>query len=102
LFIMTKNKEEALTLEELSKNADRDKSTTFRALQKLVGLGICIKEARTVKEGGYYHVYRAIDMESFKAETEKRVKELEQSIHRLLRKFEEDMDKAIASFYESK
>ena len=101
LFIMIKNKEEALTLEELSKNADRDKSTTFRALQKLVGLGICIKEARTVKEGGYYHVYRAIDMESFKAETEKRVKELEQSIHRLLRKFEEDMDKAIASFYGS-
>ena len=101
LFIMIKNKEEALTLEELSKNADRDKSTTFRALQKLVGLGICIKEARTVKEGGYYHVYRAIDMESFKAETEKRVKELEQSIHRLLRKFEEDMDKAIASFYET-
>jgi predicted transcriptional regulator len=101
LFVMIKNKE-SLTLEELSKNADRDKSTTFRGLQKLVGLGICIKEARTVKEGGYYHVYRAIDMESFKAETEKRVKELEQSIHRLLRKFEEDMDKAIASFYESK
>ena len=101
LFIMIKNKEEALTLEELSKNADRDKSTTFRALQKLVGLGICIKEARTVKEGGYYHVYRAIDIESFRAETEKRVKELEQSIHRLLRKFEEDMDKAIASFYET-
>jgi predicted transcriptional regulator len=101
LFIMIKNKEEALTLEELSKKADRDKSTTFRALQKLVGLGICIKEARTVKEGGYYHVYRAIDIESFRAETEKRVKELEQSIHRLLRKFEEDMDKAIASFYET-
>jgi predicted transcriptional regulator len=101
LFIMIKNKEEALTLEELSKKADRDKSTTFRALQKLVGLGICIKEARTVKEGGYYHVYRAIDIESFRAETEKRVKELEQSIQRLLRKFEEDMDKAIASFYET-
>jgi predicted transcriptional regulator len=99
IFLLIKNKN-PLTLEELSKRADRDKSTIFRSLQKLVSLGICIKETRTVKEGGYYHVYSAIDMEAFRLETEKRVKELEHSIHRLLRKFEEDMEKAIASFYE--
>jgi predicted transcriptional regulator len=100
LLIMVKNKQ-PLALDELSKKVDRDKSTVFRSLQKLVGLGICMKETRTVKEGGYYHLYSAIDMEAFRAETEKRVKELEQSIHRLLRKFEEDMDKAIASIYEA-
>ena len=99
LFILIKNKK-SMTLEELAKKVDRDKSSVFRSLQKLVGLGICIKEPKTLKEGGYYHAYSAIDIESFKIETEKRVKELEDSFHRLLRKFEEDMGRAISSFYQ--
>lgn len=99
LFILIKNKT-SMTLEELAKRVDRDKSTVFRCLQKLVGLGICTKETRTLKEGGYYHAYSGIDIESFKIETEKRVSELEDSFHRLLRKFEEDLGKAISSFYQ--
>jgi len=99
LFILIKNKK-SMTLEELAKKVDRDKSSVFRSLQKLVGLGICIKETKTLKDGGYYHAYSAIDIESFKIETEKRVKELEDSFHRLLRKFEEDMGRAISSFYQ--
>jgi len=99
LFILIKNKK-SMTLEELAKKVDRDKSSVFRSLQKLVGLGICIKETKTLREGGYYHAYSAIDIESFKIETEKRVKELEDSFHRLLRKFEEDLGRAISSFYQ--
>ena len=89
-----------MTLEELAKRVDRDKSTVFRSLQKLVGLGICSKETKTLKEGGYYHAYSSIDIESFKIETEKRVSELEDNFHRLLRKFEEDLGKVISSFYQ--
>ncbi len=99
LFILIKNKK-SMTLEELAKKVDRDKSTVFRSLQKLVDLGICNKETKTLKEGGYYHAYSGIDIESFKMETEKRVKELEDSFHRLLRKFEEDLGNAISSFYQ--
>jgi predicted transcriptional regulator len=99
LFFLIKNKK-PLTMEELARKADRDKSTIFRSLQKLVGLGICIKDTKTLKEGGYYHAYSAIDMESFRRETEKRVKELHESFDRLLRKFEDDMEKAILSFYQ--
>jgi predicted transcriptional regulator len=99
LFILIKNKK-SMTLEELAKKVDRDKSTVFRSLQKLVDLGICNKETKTLKEGGYYHAYSGIDVESFKMETEKRVKELEDSFHRLLKKFEEDLGNAISSFYQ--
>lgn len=99
LFILIKNNK-SMTLDELAKKVDRDKSSVFRSLQKLVGLGICIKETKTLREGGYYHAYSAIDIESFKIETEKRVKELEDSFHRLLRKFEEDLRRAISSFYQ--
>ena len=46
LFFLIKNKK-PLTMEELARKADRDKSTIFRSLQKLVGLGICIKDTKT-------------------------------------------------------
>jgi predicted transcriptional regulator len=98
LFIMIKEAK-PLTLEELSNMADRDKSTIFRSVQKLVSAGICIKETRTIKEGGYYHVYSAVDMETFRAETEMRVRDLQKSLDRLMKKFETDMQKAISSFY---
>jgi predicted transcriptional regulator len=99
LFIMIKEAK-PLTLEQLSNMADRDKSTVFRSVQKLVSAGICIKETRTIREGGYYHVYSAVDMQTFKAETEMRVKDLQKSLDRLMKKFESDMHNAISSMYE--
>jgi predicted transcriptional regulator len=97
----TNNSKKSMTLEELTQEVDRDKSTVFRSLQKLVALGICIKETKTIKEGGLYHIYSAIDIESFKLETEKRIKELERSFNRILRKFEADMQTMISDFYQS-
>jgi predicted transcriptional regulator len=94
------NDDKPLTLDEITEEVDRDRSTTFRSLQKLVTLGLCVKETKTIKEGGYFHVYNAVDMETFKMETEKRVKELQKSLDRLLKKFEADMHKAISSMYE--
>jgi predicted transcriptional regulator len=99
LFVMIKEAK-PLTLEQLSNMADRDKSTVFRSVQKLVSAGICIKETRTIREGGYYHVYSAVDMQTFKAETEMRVKDLQKSLDRLMKKFESDMHNAISSMYE--
>ena len=99
-MLISKKNEEPMTLDEVSKVTDRDRSTTFRSLQKLVTLGLCMKETKTLKEGGYYHVYSIVDMETFKVETERRVRDLQRSLDRLLKKFENDMQKAISSMYE--
>jgi predicted transcriptional regulator len=100
MLISKKNDEKPMTLDEISKETDRDRSTTFRSLQKLVTLGLCTKETKTIKEGGYYHVYGVVDMETFKIETERRVRDLQRSLDRLLIKFEHDMQQAISSMYE--
>ena len=100
MLVKSRNDDEPMTLDEVSKEADRDRSTTFRSLQKLVTLGLCVKDTKTIKEGGYYHVYSAVDMQTFKLETERKVKELQRSLDRLLKKFEDDMHKAISSMYE--
>jgi predicted transcriptional regulator len=96
LFLLIKHKE-PMTLEQLSSTFDRDKSNIFRSLQKLVGLGICIKETRTIKQGGYFHLYSAIDNKSLKLETEKKVKELEKGCRRVLGKFEDDLQRVLAA-----
>jgi predicted transcriptional regulator len=96
-FILMKSKKPAI-LEDLAKKINRDKSNVFRSVQKLVSSGICIKESRSIKGGGYYHVYSAVDTKTFKMETEKRVKELQASFDRILRKFEEDMENMVSSF----
>jgi predicted transcriptional regulator len=101
-MLISKKNDEPMTLDQISKEADRDRSTTFRSLQKLVGLGLCIKDTKTIKEGGYYHVYSVVDMKTFKMETERRVRDLQKGLERLLRKFESDMQQAISSMYEKK
>ena len=99
-MLISKKDHEPMTLDEVSKESDRDRSTTFRSLQKLVGLGLCVKETKTIKDGGYFHVYSVVDMETFKRETERRVKDLQRSLDRLLKKFEGEMQTAISSMYE--
>jgi predicted transcriptional regulator len=101
-MLISRKNDEPMTLDEVSKETDRDKSTTFRSLQKLVTLGLCIKETKTIKEGGYYHVYSVVDMKTFKMETERKVRDLQKSLERLLKKFESDMQQAISSMYETK
>lgn len=99
LFILI-SKNKPVALETLAKELDRDKTTVFRSLQKMVNLRICEKETKTLKEGGWYHVYKAIDVAAFKMETEKRVKEIKESFDRLLKRFESELDKSISSAYE--
>ncbi len=41
--------QEPMTLEQISKAMDRDKSTTFRSLQKLVTIGLVVKETKNNK-----------------------------------------------------
>jgi predicted transcriptional regulator len=101
LFALIARKK-ATSLDVLSKEVNRDKTTVFRCLQKLVNLRICEKETKTLKEGGWYHVYSAIDVAAFKMETEKRVKEIKESFDGLLSKFEADLNKTLNSIYDQR
>lgn len=98
LFLLMKNRK-PMMLEEIAKKLSRDKTTVFRSAQKLASLGLCVKETRTLKGGGYYHVYSGVDFETFKQETELRIKEIQGSFERIMQKFEEDISKAVAAYY---
>ena len=95
-FLLMKNKK-PMTIDDMAKKLRRDKSNIFRSVQKLVTLGICTKDAMTLEEGGYYHVYAAVDIKTFRLETEKRINELKSSFDRILKRFESDMESTLKS-----
>ena len=82
----------AMTLEELTVLQNRDKSTVFRSLKKLISVGLCCRETRTIRQGAHFHLYTILPLEILKIETEKRVAELEQSLRRILNGFEKDIE----------
>ena len=48
-----------------------ERSKVYRALQKLLSCGMCIRETRSLEKGGYYHVYSAIDREVLRSKMER-------------------------------
>ena len=38
----------------------KDRSTVYRALQRLVTSGLAFRDTKTIERGGYYHVYTAV------------------------------------------
>ncbi len=48
----------------------KDRSTVYRALQKMMTCGMCFRETKSIERGGYFHLYRAIS----RAELEQKLK----------------------------
>jgi predicted transcriptional regulator len=94
LVILLRTKE-PLTLEIISKRLGKDKGTIFRSLQKLVSIGFCVKESRNLRNGGQYHTYRATSIDIIERATEHRLKEIQKSLSRLLKRFKGDIQQMI-------
>jgi predicted transcriptional regulator len=90
LTILLKSRK-PLTLEFLSNRINRDKGTVFRSLQKLVSLDLCTKESRTLKGGGYYHVYKAVDINRIEKNTERKIREIQKSLNKIMKKFKSNI-----------
>jgi predicted transcriptional regulator len=92
LLVILLQARKQLTLEELTEKIDRDKSTVFRSVQKMVTLGLCLKEARSLKEGGYYHIYSASDAGTIKKNAKQKVEEIHSSLDRIMQNFEGELN----------
>lgn len=52
---------EPLTVDDIAERIDRERSTAYRAVQRLMQAGFVQKEQINYDQGGYYHVYRPTD-----------------------------------------
>ncbi|MFC6784734.1 helix-turn-helix domain-containing protein [Halobaculum halobium] len=51
----------SLTIDEVAEAVDRERSTAYRAVQRLLKAGFIQKEQINYDQGGYYHVYSPTD-----------------------------------------
>ena len=52
---------EPLTVDEIAEAVDRERSTAYRAVQRLLQTGFIEKDQINYDQGGYYHVYSPTD-----------------------------------------
>lgn len=78
-----------LRADELAPKIGKDRSTVYRALQKLMTCGMVHRETKSIERGGYYHVYRAISKEQLKERLEGCVKDWYSRMQEVLNKFVE-------------
>ena len=78
-----------LRADELAEKMGKDRSTVYRALQKLMSCGMCHRETKSLEKGGYYHVYSAVSKEVLKAKMERCVEEWNKQIRDALARFDE-------------
>ncbi len=81
-----------LRADELATKMRKDRSTVYRALQKLMTCGMVYRETKSIERGGYFHVYRAISKEMLQGRLEKCVEDWYSRMQDVLRKFTEGPD----------
>ena len=59
-------KQGPLKADDLAPSVKKDRSTVYRALQKLVSSGLAFRETKTIERGGYFHVYTAVQPNQLK------------------------------------
>ena len=84
------------TLDDLAAAVGRDRSTMHRCLSKLVSAGLVYKQSRTLKDGGYYHVYSTVDPLRIKDQAQLRVKAVTEGLQRLIESFPTDFKSHLA------
>lgn len=80
-------KQGPLRADDLAPVLKKDRSTVYRALQKLVASGLAYRDTKTIERGGYYHVYAAVSPD-----------ELKTRLHKCADDWFENMNSAIDDF----
>ncbi|MFB6153052.1 MAG: helix-turn-helix domain-containing protein [Halodesulfurarchaeum sp.] len=63
----------SLTIDDLAERVDRERSTTYRSVQRLLDVGLVTKDQVNYEQGGYYHVYDIADPDSVADEMQERL-----------------------------
>jgi predicted transcriptional regulator len=90
IFTVLSEHAEPLTVDEIAAEVDRERSTAYRSVQRLVTSGFVQKEQVNYDHGGYYHVFSPTDPD-----------EIADDMQRMLNDWYAKMGQLIGEFRES-
>ncbi|NLT37993.1 MAG: hypothetical protein GXX95_07535 [Methanomassiliicoccus sp.] len=82
-------KQGPMRADELADLMGVERSKVYRALQKLLSCGMCIRETRSLEKGGYYHVYSTIDRDVLRSKIERCIGEWNERMRDAMARFDE-------------
>ncbi|WP_418282827.1 helix-turn-helix domain-containing protein [Halorubrum sp. DTA98] len=80
--------DEALTVDEVAERVDRERSTAYRSIQRLLQDGFVRKAQVNYESGGYYHVYYPADPADIADEMRRTLNDWYANMGQLIRAFE--------------
>ncbi|MBX0305813.1 helix-turn-helix domain-containing protein [Haloarcula salinisoli] len=83
------NAEDPLTVDEIAETVDRERSTAYRSVQRLLQTGFIQKEQINYDQGGYYHVYRPTDPSKIASEMQRMLNDWYAKMGQLIGEFEQ-------------
>src|SRR6056297_2538430 len=84
--------EEPLTIDEIADSIDRERSTAYRSVQRLLQSGFIQKEQVNYDQGGYYHVYHPTDPDVIADEMQRTLNDWYAKMGQLIGEFREKYD----------
>ncbi|MEZ3145576.1 helix-turn-helix domain-containing protein [Halobaculum sp. MBLA0143] len=88
--------ETALTVDQVAETVDRERSTAYRSVRRLVDTGLVEREQINYDDGGYYHVFSPVDGEEAAGEFQRLLNEWYAQMGGLIAEFREKYDGAAA------
>ncbi|MEM4780530.1 MAG: helix-turn-helix domain-containing protein [Halalkalicoccus sp.] len=80
---------EPVTVDEIATRIDRERSTAYRSVQRLLQAGFIQKEQVNYEQGGYYHVYRPRDPDAIAQEMQRMLNDWYAKMGQLIGEFGE-------------
>lgn len=83
--------EKELRADEIGRIINKDRSTVQRCLKRLMKCMMVERKKRRIKEGGYYYVYKAVELERLKNWVEKCIDALQKEMKKAIKNLEREI-----------
>jgi predicted transcriptional regulator len=84
-----------LTVDEIAEHVDRERSTAYRSVQRLLQSGLVQKEQVNYEQGGYYHVYRPVSAEEVTEDMQRMLNDWYAKMGQLIQEFRDKYDEEL-------
>jgi predicted transcriptional regulator len=84
--------EEPLTVDEVADRVDRERSTAYRSVRRLVDAGFVEREQINYDQGGYYHVFTLTDPDEVADELNRMLNDWYAKMGQLIDQYREEYD----------
>ena len=92
IFRVLTERAEPLTVDEIAEAVDRERSTAYRSIQRLLDSGFVRKEQVNYEQGGYYHVFRPADADEITDDMQRMLNDWYAKMGQLIGEFREKYD----------